>query len=62
MHTTARIESVCRTSGHDYVASAPAMPDILPKGIETVSLGPVELRGKAQVVDLFALRRSNPTS
>jgi len=62
MNTTARIESVCRTNGHDYIASAPAMPDTLPRGVHAANLGPVELHGKVEVVELFALERRNPTS
>ena len=60
MNTAARIENVCRTSGHDYIASAPAMPEhaALPPGVRAESLGPVELRGKENVVDLFALTRA----
>ena len=64
MNTTARIENVCRSTGHDYIASAPAMPKpgALPPAVHAERLGPVELHGKAQVVDLFALTRANPTS
>jgi adenylate cyclase len=64
MNTTARIESVCRTSGHDYIASAPAMPkpDTIPASVRAEKLGPVELRGKAQVIELFALTRAAFTS
>jgi adenylate cyclase len=64
MNTTARIESVCRTSGHNYIVSAPAMPEpsALPSGVHAEKLGPVELRGKEQVVELFGLTRAQPTS
>jgi adenylate cyclase len=64
MNTTARIESACRTTGYDYIASAPAMPEpgALPAGVHAEKLGPVELRGKLQVVELFGLKRVPPTS
>jgi len=64
MNTTSRIESVCRNSGYDYIASAPAMPEpnALPAGVHAEKLGPVELRGKLQVVELFGLKRVSPTS
>ena len=60
MNTTARIESACRTTGCDYIASAPAMPEpsALPAGVHAEKLGPVELRGKLQVVELFGLKRA----
>jgi class 3 adenylate cyclase len=64
MNTAARIENVCRTSGHDYIASRPALPEdnALPPGVRAESLGPVELRGKEQVVELFALARDRSPS
>jgi adenylate cyclase len=64
MNTTARIESACRTTGYDYIASAPAMPEpgTLPAGVHAEKLGPVELRGKQQVVELFGLKRVPFTS
>jgi adenylate cyclase len=64
MNTTSRIEGVCRSSGYDYVASAPAMPapGVLPTGVHAEKLGPVELRGKLQVVELFGLKRVTVTS
>jgi adenylate cyclase len=64
MNTGARIENVCRVTGHDYIASAPAMPklDALPPGVHAQSLGPVELRGKENVLELFALTRNAKTS
>jgi adenylate cyclase len=60
MNTTSRIESACRATGYDYIASAPAMPGSggLPAGVHAEKLGPVELRGKLQVVELFGLRRT----
>jgi adenylate cyclase len=63
MNTGARIENVCRVTGHDYIASAPAMPkpDALPPDVNAQSLGPVELRGKENVVELFALTRNAKT-
>jgi adenylate cyclase len=64
MNTTSRIESACRTTGYDYIASAPAMPEpgALPTGVHAEKLGPVELRGKLQVVELFGLTRTRPIS
>ncbi len=60
MNTAARIENVCRTTGRDYIVSAPAMPEHtgLPPGVRAESLGPVELRGKENVIELFALTRA----
>ena len=59
MNTAARIENACRTTGHDYMASRPALPrpEAMPPGVSAESLGPMELRGKETVVDLFALTR-----
>jgi adenylate cyclase len=64
MNTTSRIESVCRSSGYNYIASAPALPEpgALPMGVHAEKLGPVELRGKLQVVELFGLTRTRPIS
>jgi adenylate cyclase len=60
MNTAARIENVCRASGHDFIASAPAMPrrEALPPNVRAESLGAVELRGKEIMIELFALTRS----
>jgi len=64
MNTTARIESTCRSTGYDYIASTSAMPEpgTLPPGVLAEKLGPVELRGKLQVVELFGLKRTAATS
>jgi class 3 adenylate cyclase len=64
MNTTSRIESACRSSGYDYIASATAMPEpgALPARVHAEKLGPVELRGKLQVVELFGLTRTPLTS
>jgi adenylate cyclase len=60
MNTTARIEEACRSTGRDYIASAPliraAQP--LPAHICAESLGPLELRGKEGAIELFALTRA----
>jgi adenylate cyclase len=60
MNTAARIEEACRTTGRNYIASAPlvraARP--LPAHIGVESLGLHELRGKEGAMELFALTRT----
>jgi adenylate cyclase len=60
MNTASRIEGACRTTGCNAIASAPliraAVP--LPAGIKAESLGPLELRGKGDAIELFALSRA----
>jgi adenylate cyclase len=60
MNTAARIEEVCRATGHDIIASAAVLPAMrsLPPGLRAQSLGPVSLRGKADAIELFALLRA----
>jgi adenylate cyclase len=59
MNTAARIEGVCRASGHDFIASAPviALMGAPPPEIVVESLGPHTLRGKQDTIELFALSR-----
>ena len=61
MNTAARIEGACRSTGRNAIASAAlvraAMP--LPDGVAMESLGPLELRGKEDAVELFALSRQD---
>jgi adenylate cyclase len=58
MNTAARIEQVCRASGHRLLVSRSllvraAMPD----EVLATSIGTCVLRGKAERVELFALKR-----
>jgi len=57
MNATARIEEVCRTSGHDVIASGEVVHALtaLPEGIRSESLGVTPLRGKIAALELFAL-------
>ncbi len=63
MNTAARIEGACRKFNRDYVASASVLVRLagLPAGIQSESLGPVPLAGKAGEMELFALRRAPST-
>jgi adenylate cyclase len=60
MNTAARIEEACRSSGHDFIASAAVIAQIgtLPPGIVAKSLGALPLRGKTTSLELFALLRA----
>jgi adenylate cyclase len=60
MNTTARIEEACRTTGRDYIASAPLVraAEPFPAGCRAESLGSLELRGKEGATELFALTRA----
>jgi adenylate cyclase len=60
MNTAARIEEACRVTGRDYIASAPLLraAQPLPSHIGAESLGPLELRGKEDAIELFALTRA----
>jgi adenylate cyclase len=57
MNATARIEEVCRTTGHDVIAAAEVVHALsaLPAGIQAESLGVIPLRGKTAALELFAL-------
>ncbi|WP_334175542.1 adenylate/guanylate cyclase domain-containing protein [Pseudoxanthobacter sp.] len=59
MNTAARIEGICRSSGHDIVASGPALSLMqpLPPGLSVTALGAVELRGRKAPLPLFALEK-----
>jgi adenylate cyclase len=59
MNTAARIQQVCRETGHQVVASAALMTQMgaLPPGIVARGLGEVRLRGKETALALFALAR-----
>jgi class 3 adenylate cyclase len=56
----ARIEEACRTTGHDYIVSAPFVraAHALPDGVRAESLGRLKLRGKEDEIELFALTRA----
>lgn len=60
MNTAARIEEICRSSGHDIVVSEPALQLMqpLPAGIGATALGAVELRGRTSALPLFALHHA----
>jgi adenylate cyclase len=60
MNTTARIEEACRTTGRDYIASAPLVraAEPLPEPYRAESLGSFGLRGKEGAMELFALTRA----
>lgn len=57
LNTAARIEQACRDTGEDLLVSAALLARVpLPAGIRAESLGPVQLRGKQEPVELFTLR------
>lgn len=57
LNTAARIEQACRDTGEDLLVSAALLARVpLPAGIRAESLGPVQLRGKQEAVELFTLR------
>ena len=58
MNTAARIEQACRQTGEPLLASWPLIERAaLPPPFEAASLGSHLLRGKAERIELFALRR-----
>lgn len=58
MNTAARLEQACRTTGHALLASKPLLDcTLVPAGIVVTSLGSHLLRGKAERLELFALKR-----
>ncbi len=59
MNTTARIEEMCRSTGHNFLASAAVLSAIsrLPPGVKAEPLGDVPLRGREADIKLFALTR-----
>jgi adenylate cyclase len=59
MNTAARMEEMCRVTGHEFLASAEILRAIpqLPSNIHVEPLGGVTLRGKEDDVELFALSR-----
>ncbi|HEX9854493.1 MAG TPA: adenylate/guanylate cyclase domain-containing protein [Acidimicrobiia bacterium] len=57
-NTAARIEQACRDFERTFLASADVVEAVtIPDGIAVESLGPIELRGVATSVELFALDR-----
>ncbi|SJZ80649.1 Adenylate and Guanylate cyclase catalytic domain-containing protein [Enhydrobacter aerosaccus] len=62
MNTTARIVDACRDSGQPVLISAVLLDKLaLPTGLIAQPLGPIELRGKGQAVELFSLaKRATP--
>jgi adenylate cyclase len=56
VNTTARIEAACRELGHDSLLSGVLLERLqLPPGVSARPVGPIELRGKAQPMPLYAL-------
>jgi len=57
MNTAARIEEMCRSTGHNFLASAAVLDAIsrLPPGVKAEPLGDVTLRGREADIQLFAL-------
>jgi adenylate cyclase len=57
MNTAARLQQACRDTGHRVLASAAVIDAIgtLPPGIIARALGPLPLRGKAAVLEVYAL-------
>jgi adenylate cyclase len=57
MNTAARIQQACRDTGHRVLASASVMDRlaILPVGIAKEAIGKLNLRGKEEAVELYAL-------
>jgi adenylate cyclase len=57
MNTASRIEGICRSTGHDHIASVTVIASLaaLPEGVTATSLGTVALRGRAGDLELFAL-------
>lgn len=59
LNTASRIIDACRKSGEPVIASAALLHQlVLPPGIAARALGPVQLQGKKNPVDLFALQAS----
>lgn len=57
LNTAARIEEACSDRGEDLLLSAALLARVPPPpGFRAVSLGPVQLRGKQEPVELFTLR------
>jgi len=58
VNTTARIKDMCREANRPVLLSGALLAKLrLPDGIEPETLGPVRLRGREQLIDLFGLRR-----
>ena len=56
MNTTARIRSACDEMNEKFLVSADFAEKCNLKAVELVSLGLTELKGKAEEIELFALR------
>lgn len=56
VNTTARIQQACRDVGHWFLVSRALIDRLrLPEGISAESVGEIPLRGKKEVIELFAL-------
>jgi adenylate cyclase len=60
LNAAARIEEACRDLQRPFLASSDVIDGLeLPTGVEAENLGPVELRGIANPVELLAISRTN---
>ena len=60
LNATARIQGLCRTHGEECLISGHLLGQIsLPQVVSSSALGKVELRGKDEMLDVFALREIN---
>lgn len=62
VNTAARVQGLCKETGRPLVVSGDLMDQIaLPDGLEKVSLGSYELRGKKEKMEVFgvAVRKDN---
>jgi adenylate cyclase len=55
MNTTARIRTACTELNYNYIVSKDFL-DGNENGLSTESLGPIELKGKSESIELFALK------
>jgi adenylate cyclase len=56
MNTTARIRSICSELNHKFIVSKEVIEALDLKEWQSESLGPIELKGKNESVELFALK------
>ena len=58
VNTGARLEQACRELNKEIIVSGEILSQLtLPDGVEAIGLGPIQLRGKDQAVEVFSLRR-----
>jgi adenylate cyclase len=56
MNTTARIRSICSELNHKFIVSKEVIESLDLKEWQSESLGPIDLKGKNESVELFALK------